>query len=179
MQRCHSRVPNHTFLMAMLQMEVRPFRDSNYDLRRVEQDMAVQAVVVVQDTGVQATGGQVRGGKPAWWLMRHMNGQCRQHCQSRLHTHLYAASSGPSCNGSQSGGCLAACHKQTLLPHVVACSLGSLRAGITLPPTPFIARLQPRHNAAQYQARQCSEQVKQQLLDAPGMADFLQSACSR
>eukprot|EP00891_Asterochloris_glomerata_P001605 jgi/Astpho2/1605/e_gw1.00028.2.1_t len=75
-------------------MEVRPFRDSNYDLRRVEQDIAVQAVVVVQDTGVQATGGQ------------------------------------------------------------------------------------PRHNAAQYQARQFSEQVKQQLLDAPGMADFLQSACS-
>ena len=144
--------PTTPFLMAMLQMEVRPFRDSNYDLRRVEQDIAVQAVVVVQDTGVQATGGQVRGGKPAWWPMRHMHGQCRQHCQSRLHTHLYAASSGPSCNGSHSGRCLAACHKQTLLPHVVA---------------------------AQYQARQFSEQVKQQLLDAPGMADFLQSACSR
>ena len=67
------QAPHHTFLMAMLQMEVRPFRDSNYDLRRVEQDMAVQAVVVVQDTGVQATGGQVRRGRPAWCPMRRMN----------------------------------------------------------------------------------------------------------
>ena len=64
-------------------MEVRPFRDSNYDLRRVEQDMAAQAVVVVQDTAVQATGGQVRGAKPAWW--RCLNARCRQQSQSRLH----------------------------------------------------------------------------------------------
>ena len=47
------------------------------------------------------------------------------------------------------------------------------------PAHPVLARLQPRHNAAQYQARQYSEHVKQQLLDAQGMADFLQSACSR
>ena len=63
--------------------------------------------------------------------------------------------------------------------YFVACIQGSIRAGITSPPTPGLARLQPRHNAAQYQARQHSEQVKQQLLDSPGMADFLQSACSR
>ena len=124
-QMCHSRTPNHTCLMAMLQMEVRPFRDSNYDLRRVEQDMAVQAVAVVQDTGIQATGGQVRGGNSAW--SDAMYGWASQTAMPvQAARPLCAASSKPSCNGGQSGRCLAVCHKQTLLPRVVACIQDSI-----------------------------------------------------
>ena len=37
------------------QMECRPFKDPTYDLRRLEQEVAVQAVPVLQDLAVQAT----------------------------------------------------------------------------------------------------------------------------
>lgn len=37
------------------QMECRPFKDPTYDLRRMEQEVAVQAVPVVQELAVQAT----------------------------------------------------------------------------------------------------------------------------
>jgi hypothetical protein len=40
-------------------MECRPFKDPTYDLRRMEQDMAVQAVPVTQDLAVQATPARV------------------------------------------------------------------------------------------------------------------------
>ncbi len=40
-------------------MECRPFKDPTYDLRRMEQDMAVQAVPLTQDLAVQATPARV------------------------------------------------------------------------------------------------------------------------
>ncbi|KAL3133575.1 hypothetical protein ABBQ38_007422 [Trebouxia sp. C0009 RCD-2024] len=41
------------------QMECRPFKDPTYDLRRLELDMAVQAVPVTQDLAIQATPARV------------------------------------------------------------------------------------------------------------------------
>ena len=41
------------------QMECRPFKDPTYDLRRVEQDIGVQAVPVTQDLAIQATPARV------------------------------------------------------------------------------------------------------------------------
>ncbi len=40
-------------------MECRPFKDPTYALRRMEQDMAVQAVPLTQDLAVQATPARV------------------------------------------------------------------------------------------------------------------------
>lgn len=41
------------------QMECRPFKDPTYDLRCLEQDIAVQAVPVTQDLAIQATPARV------------------------------------------------------------------------------------------------------------------------
>ena len=41
------------------QMECRPFKDPTYDLRRLEQDVGVQAVPVTQDLAIQATPSRV------------------------------------------------------------------------------------------------------------------------
>ena len=40
-------------------MECRPFKDPTYDLRRMEQEVAVQAVPVTQDLAIQATPARV------------------------------------------------------------------------------------------------------------------------
>ena len=41
------------------QMECRPFKDPTYDLRRLEQDIGVQAVPLTQDLAIQATPARV------------------------------------------------------------------------------------------------------------------------
>ena len=41
------------------QMECRPFKDPTYDLRRMEQDIGIQAVPVTQDLAIQATPARV------------------------------------------------------------------------------------------------------------------------
>ena len=40
-------------------MECRPFKDPTYDLRRMEQDIGIQAVPVTQDLAIQATPARV------------------------------------------------------------------------------------------------------------------------
>lgn len=61
------------------QMECRPFKDPTYDLRRLEQEIGVQAVPVTQDLAIQATPARVSLPTPAlrlstWCchLLRHI-----------------------------------------------------------------------------------------------------------
>jgi len=58
-QVCNLSDKDSSELWNSSQMECRPFKDPTYDLRRMEQDMAVQAVPVTQDLAVQATPARV------------------------------------------------------------------------------------------------------------------------
>ncbi|KAL0054665.1 hypothetical protein WJX82_000717 [Trebouxia sp. C0006] len=54
-QVCNLSDKDSSELWNSSQMECRPFKDPTYDLRRMEQDTAVQAVPLTQDLAVQAT----------------------------------------------------------------------------------------------------------------------------
>ena len=59
-QLCNLTDKDSSELWNSSHMECRPFKDPTYDLRRLEQDIAIQAVPLTQDLAVQATPTRVR-----------------------------------------------------------------------------------------------------------------------
>ena len=58
-QLCNLSDKDSSELWNSSHMECRPFKDPTYDLRRMEQDMAVQAVPLTQELSIQATPARV------------------------------------------------------------------------------------------------------------------------
>ena len=91
-QLCNLTDKDSSELWNSSHMECRPFKDPTYDLRRLEQDIAIQAVPLTEDLAIQATPARVRPcavlTSLSSCLLSIRLSDCAPHCSAELHNSM-------------------------------------------------------------------------------------------